>query len=461
MSDSEDSQYSFAPYFSAPESVSQFDNGFRPRRGAEGMDELLEMGGRSCTPEAVIDRAYDRYVRRLPVVPRPPVPRPRNLPSAVGVDVGVGQGNSRRVITPVPNRPLHSTAFPECKTDEEEAGLFRPTNPLPSIYQHQSTAQDGSIKNSQETTEQLLKSLVDQFTTVVQNVQSGSSVANSHAMRLKPPRYDGHSDVQLFIEQFQQIADLSGWDEKMTLVQLRGCLDKNAKDCSRASTVKGVYSKLLHMFGLSSSEARERLHGLRQEPDESYVKLGIRVERLTKLAYGGLGEEVEIQMALEHFDRALSDSTLRQHLLGIRPKNLEAAVRAAEKYALVSRQPYKFKHKEPYKIAQVNTDVAGSSKVTSQSTNKSVEILLETLTEKLDVQARLIKEQNSRISNLERTQGKSQCSSQSNDADNKPKVCYYCKDPSHFKRECPKLAAKAERAKQNEQPVTSSSTENL
>ena len=97
----------------------------------------------------------------------------------------------------------------------------------------------------------------------------------------------------------------------MTFIQLRLYLDKNAKDCGRTDTAEGVFSHLLAMYGMSSSEAREHLYGLRREPSESYLLLGNRVKKLCRLAYGGLGEEAETQLALEHFDRAIGDPALR------------------------------------------------------------------------------------------------------------------------------------------------------
>jgi hypothetical protein len=158
-------------------------------------------------------------------------------------------------------------------------------------------------------------------------------------VELKPPRFDGSGDVHLFIRQFAEVARLSAWNNQMALVQLRGCLLKSTEDAGRADTLAGVYGRLIAMYGISSSRAREKLYHLRQNPEETYLTLGNRVEKLARLAYGGLGLELENQMTLEHFDRALNDPALRQHLLVARPRTLGEAVASAESYALVSRQP--------------------------------------------------------------------------------------------------------------------------
>ena len=139
------------------------------------------------------------------------------------------------------------------------------------------------------------------------------------------------------MKQFTEVSELANWDERLALAQLKSCLDKGAKNCGRADSVEGVQRKLIHMYGLSPTEAREQLHYLQRGPNESFFFLGNRVECLCKLAYGDLGPEAEERMALEHFDRAIADTALKQYLLAVRVKSLEDAVKAAEQYALVSQ----------------------------------------------------------------------------------------------------------------------------
>ena len=67
-------------------------------------------------------------------------------------------------------------------------------------------------ERGKEGTAGLLKSLVDQFTTVVRSVQSGptSSIAPGGRVDLQAPRFDGTSDVHMFIRQFREVSDLNG-----------------------------------------------------------------------------------------------------------------------------------------------------------------------------------------------------------------------------------------------------------
>jgi hypothetical protein len=290
-------------------------------------------------------------------------------------------------------------------------------------------------------TAELLKALVSQFAGVVKEVQRGNSAVSASRSGgvLKAPRFDGTSDVHLFIRQFAEVQELSGWSDRLALVQLRNCLDKGARDCGRADTLSGVYSTLLGMFGLTPTEARERLHSLKQDTEESYVKLGARVERLIKIAYGGLGSEIEMQMALEHFDRAIVDPALRRHLLVAPARTLREVVSAAERYDLVGPQPLRLSRaRDSARVAPVQslpTSVEGEH---GRAPGDGVEGLLKSITEKLDAQATLMKEQSTRMSALEKEN-----QARANQRQTSKKGCFRCGDTSHFIRDCPKQANSA------------------
>ena len=70
------------------------------------------------------------------------------------------------------------------------------------------------------------------------------------------------------------------------------------------------------------------------------MQLGNRVERLSTPAYKGLYDEEESSLALEHFDRALDDPSLK-YLLVVNAYAQGRAVRTAEQYSLVGPQASK------------------------------------------------------------------------------------------------------------------------
>ena len=342
---------------------------------------------------------------------------------------------------PIP-RPRHSTALPVC---QETTGHSESSDTLhPALRDCSIVPEVDSYSSRGRSNDEMLATLVNQFTEAVKDIKHGasSSAANSSRPELRPPRFDGNSDVHLFLKQFADVRMLNNWDDKVALVQLRNSLEKGAKDCGRADTLSRVYDRLLSMFGLSATEARERLHNLKRDANETYVSLGNRVERLAKLAYGQFDSATEMQLSLEHFDRALTDAALRQHLLVVRPRTLDEAVRAAQQFALVDRTRGRDAH---VRVVQGNSSCTSvSSTAVVESTNlfpdAKVEALLESMTSKLESLS-------TRLSAVESSNKANQKTSKQG--------CFKCGDLSHFRKDCPLLQQLKEAKKTGSTILTS------
>lgn len=296
-------------------------------------------------------------------------------------------------------------------------------------------------------TEDMLRTLVNEFTHAIEE-RSTSNVVKS---TLKTPRFDGTGDVHLFIQQYNDVCALSGWEERVALAQLRGALDKGAKEAGRADSVKEVFRRLLYMFGLLPEEAREKLHQTRREPGESYMNLGNRVGRLARLSYGGLGSEVESTLAVEAFDRALDDPALRQYISLAKVNTLDGAVKAAERYVMLAQVPPKpaprLERSARVAVVDSTPDETSRFKAGCPKPDK-FETLLASFSQKLDAQTKQIEEQSRRLAlyeqgNRRQTDNLLRPNSSSNrvNAEKNSRACYQCGSTSHFKRECPQLTS--------------------
>ena len=49
----------------------------------------------------------------------------------------------------------------------------------------------------------------------------------------KPPTYNGDTDIELFLRQFQDMALVNRWEPIETLLHLRSCLQGGAAECGR------------------------------------------------------------------------------------------------------------------------------------------------------------------------------------------------------------------------------------
>ena len=96
----------------------------------------------------------------------------------------------------------------------------------------------------------------------------------------KPPMYNGDTDVELFITQFQDVSIVNRWEPLETLLHLRSCLQGKATDCGRETTLHDTYSSLRARFGLTPKQAREQLKTIKKKPKQSYHELSSEISRL-------------------------------------------------------------------------------------------------------------------------------------------------------------------------------------
>ena len=153
--------------------------------------------------------------------------------------------------------------------------------------------------------------------------------------QFKPPHYRGSGDVELFIRQFQMVAEANEWNQLATLLHLRECLEEKAQACGRADTPIGIFTALRSRFGLTPREARSRLSGLRRDSRCPIQDHAVEVERLVQIAYAELPEHLRAEMAKETFCGSLGSAPLQQHLLAAQPENMEEAVRYSNEFLQV------------------------------------------------------------------------------------------------------------------------------
>ena len=155
--------------------------------------------------------------------------------------------------------------------------------------------------------------------------------------QFKPPFYEGDGDVELFIQQFQAVAQRNRWTEPDTLLHLQLSLRTKARDCGGGTTVEEIYENLRLQFGISSRKSREALYGLTHEPDQSLAELGLKAVKLARAAHPNLRRDVQEEMALEAFSQALGDLEAQRHLMVIRPQTMVEAIKAVEDFWQVGK----------------------------------------------------------------------------------------------------------------------------
>ena len=165
----------------------------------------------------------------------------------------------------------------------------------------------------------------------------------------KPPSFDGKSQWEPYIAQFEIVAGMNQWNDEQKGNYLATSLKGSALSLlgNLPSDTRQDYKELVaalesrfgsaHQQELHRSKFKSRL----RRRDESLQELAEDLERLARLAYPLVPEEMKDLLAKEQFIDAILDGDTRLRLKQSRPQSLRAALTLAmelESYRLASRQ---------------------------------------------------------------------------------------------------------------------------
>ena len=80
--------------------------------------------------------------------------------------------------------------------------------------------------------------------------------------RFKAPQYNGKTDVDLFLLQFE-VGRANEWDEGTATLHMREALQEGAKECGRPQNLAGIIATLWARYGMTAREARAALARLK------------------------------------------------------------------------------------------------------------------------------------------------------------------------------------------------------
>ena len=232
-------------------------------------------------------------------------------------------------------------------------------------------------------------------------------------VRLQPSVFNGNGDVELFIQQFEAVADISYWQADVALLKLRESLVEQAKECSRGETVAEVYNTLRLRYGITPREARAKLRDLCRNVKTSLQEHAAEVERLVNIAHQNVPGDNRQEMMLESFLSSLGHLALHRHLLAVNPQTLEAAIRSGNEFL---RSGVQGRSDAVRVVDQEDTMVQS---IQNDMTLSQLPAILKRNTELLD--------------NLQKINQRKKAQ------DGKLRLCYQCNQPGHLKADCPQL----------------------
>ena len=144
-----------------------------------------------------------------------------------------------------------------------------------------------------------------------------------------PPLFDGVGDVYLFLERFQGVRDVNRWDELTAMLHLKSCLSGDATDCTTGTTLNRIEQNLCIKYGMSHQVARQKIRSLTLTKEQSLFSLGVRTERLVKLAYPGASEDFLQELSLHAFQQAIGHTEMSKYFHERKPTSVLEAVSMA------------------------------------------------------------------------------------------------------------------------------------
>jgi hypothetical protein len=267
---------------------------------------------------------------------------------------------------------------------------------------------------------------VDPMTRLVELLEGAMNV-QAPRDRFKPPRFDGKSDVEIFIAQFNDIAQANQWDQNAALINLRLSLEKDATECSRGLDIPAIFTNLRARFGLTRRQARDKLANLRREPGQSHHMLGVEVQKLVRLAYPTMTANDQSVIAIETIKRSIDNKNLSRHLLAVPADTVEGVTAAADAF---------------FQAGQINSpkirtninhiDTCEEDEVNAiDSTTEILTKLLAAVEQNTKIIASLAKQTNANHKNVSRS------NSRDREKTTPDGQCYRCGSTYHYIRECP------------------------
>ena len=167
--------------------------------------------------------------------------------------------------------------------------------------------------------------------------------------KIKPQNYNGATDFDEFLAQFEVVSELNGWLYREKSLYLASCLTGDARSLFSELDYEGkrdyntLVEKLAGRFGSENRSEifRTQLKSRARNKGETIPELAQAIKKLVRQAYPGVGKDVIEILSIDHFIDALSDSDIRLRVREFCPKTLADAERTAlrlESHKVADRQ---------------------------------------------------------------------------------------------------------------------------
>lgn len=180
----------------------------------------------------------------------------------------------------------------------------------------------------------VLENLVALTTQLVQHARQQITPPERPIQRshLKLGKFDGSTRVELFIQQFRDVAELNGWEGQERLLHLRNALTGDAADAVSAENEAELLLSLRTRFRKTRTAAKQTLKRLRYRSGDSVHSLGAKIWDLVTLIHPGQDQAQQYEVALDTLIDTIGHRGLGRHLQQQPPANWSTALHESHEY---------------------------------------------------------------------------------------------------------------------------------
>ena len=228
------------------------------------------------------------------------------------------------------------------------------------------------------------------------------SKGSNHHPKMKPQNFDGETDFDEFLCQFEITCEINTWNYKEKSLYLANCLTGKARcllnglDHDGRRDYDTLVVKLRNRFGsVNQSEIyRSQLKSRTRNRGETLQELAQAIKTLVRQAYPGVNKEVVETLSLDNFIDALTDTDMRTRVRELNPKSLEEAEQAC-----VRLEAYKIADKQRSRSVCRIISEAELSKEDQSNSSSQFELLSEAISSLTD-EVKQLGQRNDRNSNV-------------------------------------------------------------
>lgn len=150
--------------------------------------------------------------------------------------------------------------------------------------------------------------------------------------RVKPPTFEGKSDVTKFLRIFDDVKRINNWDDAEAALQLQLTLQGTAAEGALGQNYQELKESLTTRYQLTVDEARRELKTARPRKGENIYQFGDYIKRLVKLANPEMLEQQQEQLATVELVDAMGDFALRREFKMLKPTSYADALKRISEF---------------------------------------------------------------------------------------------------------------------------------